>query len=386
MLGVTPIALLCVLIFTNTFSIGAFPVLLPELGKSVGLSDWQLGIVAGAFGFARMVSDIPAGLFITHRLGRALLMGPLVLAVAVLCLGSGGPFAVLVLGRALIGVAHTLCMIAGLTAILRYHAPRTLSSALNAFEFAGMLGVLGGMVLVGALPVRLSWNTALVLTSTPQLVGLVVLPWILTSLPASNPVPATPLFARSATGLGVRPTAGLSPLVPLAFAAGGAIAIAWSATAQFIVPLRGSREFGLDRIGVAQLLIIPQLSDVLVLLPLGALSDRMRTTRVLGLSLLVLAAGTALVSFGTLPFVVVGCVVFGVGLAGWMLPLTVLRRETSPDRVAWWTALYRIGVDGGIFLGPFLSGFLDEESVGLLPGVIAGVLVVIGLLFLRRQN
>jgi len=42
------IVLLCLMTLTSTMSIGAFPVLLPDLGRASGLADWQLGIVAGA--------------------------------------------------------------------------------------------------------------------------------------------------------------------------------------------------------------------------------------------------------------------------------------------------------------------------------------------------
>jgi hypothetical protein len=45
-----PVVLLCIVIFVNTFSVGAFPVLLPEMGRAGGLSDVSLGIVAAAFG------------------------------------------------------------------------------------------------------------------------------------------------------------------------------------------------------------------------------------------------------------------------------------------------------------------------------------------------
>lgn len=85
------IVILCVTIFGNTFSIGSFPVVLPELGRVAGLPDWQLGVVAAAFGFARMLSDVPVGLFITHHLRRALVLAPLVIIAGVLCLGTGGP-------------------------------------------------------------------------------------------------------------------------------------------------------------------------------------------------------------------------------------------------------------------------------------------------------
>ena len=47
---------------------GAFPAPLPEIGTTARLADWQLGAVAGAFALARLLADVPVGLFITHHL------------------------------------------------------------------------------------------------------------------------------------------------------------------------------------------------------------------------------------------------------------------------------------------------------------------------------
>src|SRR5438132_520341 len=139
------------------------------------LADWQVGLVAGAFGFARMAADIPFGLFLAHHLRRAVVVGPCVLAVGVLVLTSGGAFPVLVLGRLLMGVGHALGMVGVLTAILRYRTGWSLASALNAYEFSAMIGILCGTVLVGALPSSLSWNRAPLVTCAPQLLGILTL-------------------------------------------------------------------------------------------------------------------------------------------------------------------------------------------------------------------
>lgn len=385
-MGVTPVLLLCVLAFTNTSSIGAFPVLLPDLGAAAGLSDARLGALAAAFGLARMVMNIPAGLLATRRLGRAVLLAPFVLVAGVACIGSGGPFGVLLLGRALVGVAHTFGMVGALTAILRYSGAGAVSSALNALEMAGMLGVLAGMALAGALPSGLPWNVAFLVACAPQVAGLAVLPRAVASLPASSRTREAPLAARAAAA-GEAPRAGArSPLVPLAFAAGAVIAVAWSAVSQFIIPIRGSREFGLGRSGVAQLLVGLQLVDAVALMPVGALADRRRTTAVLGATLLALAAGMALVAFGGVRLAAVGCVLFGAGLAGWMLPLGVLRRATAPGGVAWRTAIYRIGVDAGIFLGPLVAGLLGHGAVGLLAWACVGLLAVGGLVLAGSRS
>src|SRR5882672_2821151 len=143
------LALVCMTMGANTFSVGAFPTILPELGGAARLADWQLGMVASAFGFARMVTDVPAGLFITHHLRRALVLAPLFLTAGVVCLGAGGPLWLLLLGRALMGAGHTLSMVAGLTAVLRHREASRLASSLSAIELTAMLGMLGGVTLIG---------------------------------------------------------------------------------------------------------------------------------------------------------------------------------------------------------------------------------------------
>src|SRR3989441_9395013 len=110
-----------------------------------------------------------------------------------------------------------------------------------------------------------------------------------------------------------------------------------------------------------------QVFDIAALLPLGVLAARRGSGRVLVAVLLEMAGASALVGFGTLPLVAAGCALYGLGMAGWMLPLSVLRRETAPEHVAWRTGLYRVCVDGGIFLGPFLSRALGMHLAGFLP-------------------
>jgi hypothetical protein len=94
---------------------------------------------------ARMLADIPIGLFLTHHLRRALVIGPCLLATGVLVVTTGHSFALVVLGRLLMGVGHALGMMGGLTSLLRF-STGVAAASLNAFEFSAMLGFLGGTV------------------------------------------------------------------------------------------------------------------------------------------------------------------------------------------------------------------------------------------------
>jgi MFS family permease len=377
--------ILCLTSGLQTFSIGAFPALLPEIGRSAALSYWQLGAVAGAFGFARMLTDVPAGLLMTHHVRRALIAGPIVVVVGIACVALGGSFGSLLLGRVLMGSGHTLGTLGLLTTILRVRAEHRLASALNASEFSAMLGMLGGVGLVGALPATLPWQAAFVIGCSPIVAAFVALNALLTLLPDDGE--GRPWFARSAgtaaPGDSTRAPRGTSAL---AFAAGCTVALAYATLEQFVIPVRGSREFGLERSGIARLLMLAQLSDTIALLPVGGLADRLGTPRVLGVVLLTFAAAVALVGLGPLPMVIGGCVVFGMSMAGWMLPVGLLRAATPASQVAWRTALFRVFVDGGMFLGPFASGLLGPMHPRVLPAALAAVLFVVGVTLLARSS
>jgi len=381
--SVRPVAgtvVLCLVVFSGTVCVGAFGPLLPEIGRAQGFADWQLGVLAGSFGFARMAADLPAGALATRRLGAALILAPVLLLAGMLVLASGGPFPVLVLGRLLTGLAHTLVMVSSLTAVLQDHDGPRPSMRLNLLEFAGMLGVLGGLALVGLLPERWGWSRTLLVASVPvvpSLVATLALRRLLSAQAASRGVAAAAVRVA-----GPRAARALPPIVRLMFALGVVMALAWSAVGQFIIPLRGTREFGLDRAGVSSLLSLAQLVDLIVLLPVGWVADRIGRPRVLATVATVMGIGLLAVGLGPLPILALGCALLGFGMAGWMLPLGVIREHTEVSRLGWRTGAYRVGVDGAIFLGPLVCGVLGEAHtpyfmvlVGVASFVIAGRIV-----------
>jgi len=376
-------ALLCLVVFSSTVCIGAFGPLLPEIARAQGLPDWELGILAGSFGLARMAADLPAGALAARRLATALKLAPVTLLAGMLLLATAGPLPVLVFGRILTGLAHTLVMVGSLTAVLQDQPGPRASIRLNTLEFAGMLGVLGGLLLVGLLPERWPWNVTLLAAATPVLVALAATLALARYFPARLGAEAPgPAAAASATAPG---RGSLPPIVRLMFALGVIMALAWSAVSQFVIPLRGTREFGLDRAGISGLLSLAQLVDLAVLLPVGWLADRIGRPPVLVGVAGVLGAGLFAVGLGSLPLLGLGCALFGVGMAGWMLPLGVIRDHTDVARLGWRTGVYRVGVDGAIFLGPVVCGLLGEARAPLFIGLIGvAAFAIAGRLWWRR--
>jgi len=362
---------LCVLVFCNTSCIGAFGPLLPEIGHTRALADWQLGVLAGSFGFARMIADVPSGMLAGRRLALSLIVSPVVLLVGLLLLAAGGSFPVLVLGRALTGVGHTLSMVAGLTAILKNDHGASASVRLNFFEFAGMLGVLGGLASVGLVPEGWGWPVSMLIASAPLAVPLALIPELQRRFP-ERALHHEAASARPPTSERTR------PIVWLMFAVGTLMALAWSAVAQFLIPLRGAREFGLDRGGVSSLLALSQIVDLAVLLPVGWLADRVGRLPVLGVVLGLLGFGVWSTGLGSFSWFVAGCAFLGSGMAGWMLPLGVIREHIEPHTLAWRTGLYRVGIDAAAFLGPLVCGLLGEASSGAFLALVGLAAVVAG--------
>jgi MFS family permease len=366
-------------ILGNTFLVGAFSPVLPEIARTRGLADWQLGVVAGAFGFARMAGAMPAGLLAGRHVALSLVLSPAFLAVGLVCLTVGGTFALLVLGRALMGIGHTLLMVGGLTAILQDDSGADASFRLNTFEFSGMLGILGGLLVVGMLPSAWPWNLSLAVASSPLLVSALV------GRALMRRFPPTPARETAGTSASAPPPAPRGVRVFwLMLAVGVTLAFAWSSVSQFLIPLRGTREFGLDRGGISMLLGLAQVVDLVVLLPTGRLADRMGRVPVLAALTLVLGLGAIGTGLGTYPLFVAGCACFGLGLAGWMLPLGIAREHGGAHGLAWRTAIYRVGTDAAIFLGPVLSGLLGERAARGFVALIGVAALLAGARLLLR--
>ena len=383
------VGLLCLIIFVSTLSIGAFPVLLPEIGLRNGIEYFALGAIAGAFGLARVFADVPAGLFITHHLRRALVFGVLSVAAGVICLGLGGPYGLLMTGRALGGIGHAFVMLGGMTAIIRCAPLGSRAFSLNAFEMCAMFGVLCGMITAGFLPAEWPWNATLLVASAPQVAALMILPLLLRTIPSDSIVGSPrPVFSRGlATDIATGPRPRISRTTILAFTVGWVIAIAWSSIGQFILPIRASRDFELGREGVAMLLSIPQVFDVLLLLPIGLLADRISHARVLAVVLVIMAAGVSTIAFGSMHIAILGCALLGIGLAGWMLPVSLLNRDVTSHAVSWRTALYRTGVDSGMFLGPVMSGLLiQHDMLWMLTATTSVALAALGWMLFRAPR
>jgi hypothetical protein len=59
---------------------------------------------------------------------------------------------------------------------------------------------------------------------------------------------------------------------------------------------------------------------------------------------------------------------------------------TPPAQVAWRVALYRVSIDGGMFLGPVLAGLLTVRHSAVLPAVLIVVMASLAVTLLRQPR
>ena len=135
-----PVRLAAAIVFCNTFALGAFPVLLPDIAAQTGYDDVSLGILAGAFGFARLLCNLPAGLLLAYHLRTAILLGAITLTAGNLLLFSGDALWTLVLGRGLYGAGHATMLLSVLITVSRFAAASGHAFSLNVVEFSGKIG------------------------------------------------------------------------------------------------------------------------------------------------------------------------------------------------------------------------------------------------------
>ena len=179
---------------TVTFFAGFYALLvpLPRYLTAVGLPDWQIGLVLGAFGVASLVGRPVAGVA-TDRFGsrRVMLVGAASLTVGALGVPLTGDVAVLFALRVVQAVGYVAFTTAGTALVVSLVAPTERARRLAIFGAAANLAISLTPAAISALlevaPVAFGLLAAAALGALGGLLSLL--------LPAASPPPARPSFS-----------------------------------------------------------------------------------------------------------------------------------------------------------------------------------------------
>ncbi|WP_075215225.1 MFS transporter [Mongoliimonas terrestris] len=354
----------------------ALPLLTAENGRSAVAS----GLLMGAFGFARLLSNLPAGVLVDRvGLRTAALVGLGVLFAGSLLAIAPLGFEVLMVAIAIQGAGSALFSTAAMTALILKAGPERRGAAMSWFQSSLLLafavGPLVGGLLVGPLGAHVPFMAQAVL-AVAAVTAVRLLPaappsTVGTGAPRPADAPSASLigpalvagalmgfaafFARIGAGWTVIPDVGLNSL-DLTPGMIGAIVGVGTAANLAVMPLSAA---GIDRWGAGRTLAAATLAT-LVSLAAMALAPTVAMLWI-GAALLMAATGTMIPAAGA------------VALRG------VDRRHTGRAM-----GLFRTGNDVGMSLGPVAvpgiaaalaldppSGFTVAAAAVIVAGAIA---------------
>jgi predicted MFS family arabinose efflux permease len=349
---------------TLIFFAGFYALLtpLPRYLTAVGLPDWQVGLVLGAFGVASLLGRPLAGLA-TDRWGArpVMLAGAASLLVGSVAVAATANVALLFGLRLLQAAGYVAFTTAGTGLVVLLTAPEERGRRLAVFGAAANVAITLTPAVVSALlavaPLQAGFLAAAALAA---LAG--ALAWV---LPA----------ARPAAGARARLSFPRRLWAPMGAAA--LFGVGFAAFFQF-VPILAERRATLD---VGWLYTVYGAGLSLTRFGGGALVDRWGVARMVAVTALLMAGGLALFAVAAAPALLVPATLL-VAASGLFHPALIAHHAALlPDAPGQASAAFYVGFDLGIGLGSLILGAALEAAgvTGLYAAAAAFALAVLAL-------
>jgi MFS family permease len=362
---------------------GLLSPLLPLLRETFRVSPGELGLLTAMSGLSSVIMDIIAAYLLQRRPLLSLLLQGIGLA-GVALLGSmlAPGFYWLVAAQMLLGFGLGITRVACLMLIVTGTPRAAQGRANNLLEFSAIAGLTLSPTLSGLAASLLHWRAAFAL-ATVFVAG--AFGWVLYTRQAlleatpGRPTPDMPAAARSTP----RPealaaAAGRTRIVGLAYVATFVLSFIWSGFVSTALPLFSGEVVGVSPSTLGLVFTAGLLVDLILLLPIGWLSDRLECRIVLTPALLLMAGALAYLpqatSLGGL-FVVSICL--HTGFAAWGMPSAALALCTPRESLARTMGIYRLLVDGAVVIAPWLVGTLIGLYGYGLPAWLTAALVLL---------
>jgi MFS family permease len=364
---------------------GLLSPLLPLLRETFRVSPGELGLLTSMSGLSSVVMDIIAAYLLQRRPLLSLLLQGIGLAGLALLASMLAPgFYWLVAAQMLLGFGLGITRVACLMVIVTGTPRAVQGRANNLLEFSAIAGLTLSPTLSGLAASLLHWRAAFAV-ATVFVAG--AFGWVLYSrqtlveavgASAGWHHPDTPATAQSAQRLEAPAAPAVrTSVIGIAYLATFMLSFIWSGFVSIALPLFGGEVVGIPTSTLGLVLTAGLLVDLLLLLPIGWLSDRLAVRVVLTPALLLMAGALAYLpqatSLGGL-FVVSICL--HTGFAAWGMPSAALALYTPREYLARTMGIYRLLVDGAVVIAPWLVGTLIGQYGYGLPAWLTAALVI----------
>jgi predicted MFS family arabinose efflux permease len=171
-------------------------------------------------------------------------------------------------------------------------------------------------------------------------------------------------------------------LLPV-YVASLSLSMTWSGLFATMAPLLGHEKYGLSSGALGLALGAGYAAELVGLLGVGLVIDRVRREPVFHAGAAAVAVGGLVLAVGMHPATfVLGLVLVGGGFAVWMVPAIVLTDRVGTPIPPAYFAVYRIAMDAGMIVGPLAIGAAADVVGGRLAVGSAGFVLVAGALAL----
>ncbi len=358
---------------------GVVSPVLPLFADSFGVSTAMVGATVTAFGLARLITNVPAGLF-ADRHGRRLLLigGPLITAIGMLGSGLSGSIWLLLVFRFVAGLGSGLYMTGAQIYVLDIAKPAQTARFIAINQAALLVGISIGPALGGVLADRYGLATPFLVVAGTALLTAV---YGFVRLPETLIERTAPSATAAPTGAAAAPSR-WSVLGSIDFLAVALVSFAVfsirAGVRQTLVPLQLNREFGLGVDDLGALFTALGFIGIVLIGPAGWVADRFNRKVIIVPTALLIAGGIGIVSIAdTLAVFIAGLTISAVGssITG-PAPAAYVADLVSEDRRGQAMGLYRTAGDFGVVAAPVLGGAVaDAVSI---PFAIAMNAVLIG--------
>jgi MFS family permease len=354
--------------------------LLPEFGRELSMSTFQLGMVTTTFATGRLVADLPGGHFADRIRARTLMaLSAGGVAVGSLTLGLSSVVVGAYVAAFVLGVSSATTNATGMTFFSNVGGASHRGTSMAVFSAALLGGQALGPAVAGLISSAGGWRfTMFVATAAASTTAIVLL------LARSNPPSASSAPAARRPPLDGREGA---PLISLAVLQSVSFAVFFTlgAVPQTLVPLIGADDLGLGTAAIGLALGAGGFARFLGTVIGGWVSDRISRKAALVPGLFGQAAGVALLALDPSLTAWLGAIVI-MSLASFAVPVaaTILGDLTEPGRIGSRLGRFRFVGDIGLITGPLVVSALFEGA-GRAPafGFVAFVLSVTALLSWR---
>jgi MFS family permease len=368
---------------------GVISPILPLYADSFGVSTAMVGATVTAFGLARLVTNVPAGIFADRRGRRSLLIGgPLVTAIGMLGSGLSTSIWMLLAFRFVAGLGSGLYMTGAQIYLLDIAEPAQRGRFIATNQGALLVGVGFGPAIGGLLADTYSLSTPFNVVAVAALVTAVYgwfrLPETLTMDRArTDPVPHA-----SPTGTSGQPSRFALLRSPDFLAVGFVTIGVFSVRAgvrQTLVPLQLNQVFGVDVAELGVLFTLLGLIGIVLIWPAGWAADRFGPKTLIVPTAALVSVGIAVVAFAdSLPVFITGLTISAVGssITG-PAPAAYVANLVEEDQRGAAMGMYRTFGDIGVVGSPVLSGLLaDVVGIPVAIGANAALIGIAALWFL----